>query len=184
MDINFFIDDFYTSKEIEETFKSYQNNLLKLILNNIKKLEVKLKNTNSKLKECNNMNTYKLYGELITANLYKINETHLDNIELENYYDNNSVISIPLDKAFSVSDNAKKYFKKYNKLKSAFDIVNKQKEEIELYSCLHPCYPFSSVHFSHSVMSDSLRPHGLQHARLTHPLPTPRTCSDSCPLSR
>lgn len=131
LDINFFIDDFYTSKEIEETFKSYQNNLLKLILNNIKKLEVKLKNTNIKLKECNNMNTYKLYGELITANLYKIKETHLDNIELENYYDNNSVISIPLDKAFSVSDNAKKYFKKYNKLKSAFDIVNKQKEEIE-----------------------------------------------------
>ena len=62
--------------------------------------------------------------------------------------------------------------------------ILKQKEEIELYSCLHPCYPFSSVHFSHSVMSDSLRPHGLQHARLTHPLPTPRTCSDSCPLSR
>ena len=42
---------------------------------------------------------------------------------------------------------------------------------------------FSSVHFSHSVMSDSLRPHGLQHSRLPCPLPTPGVCPDSCPLS-
>jgi len=42
----------------------------------------------------------------------------------------------------------------------------------------------SSVQFSRSVVSDSLRPHGLQHARLPCPSPTPRTCSNSCPLSR
>ena len=41
-----------------------------------------------------------------------------------------------------------------------------------------------SVQFSHSVMSDSLRHHGLQHARLPCPSPTPRTCSNSCPLSQ
>ena len=35
--------------------------------------------------------------------------------------------------------------------------------------------------FSHSVMSDSLQPHGLKHARLPCPLPTPGACSDSCP---
>ena len=37
--------------------------------------------------------------------------------------------------------------------------------------------------FSCSVMSDSLRPHGLQHARLPCPSPTPGACSNSCPLS-
>ena len=36
---------------------------------------------------------------------------------------------------------------------------------------------------SHSVMSNSLQPHGLQHARLPCPSPTPRACSHSCPLS-
>ena len=41
-----------------------------------------------------------------------------------------------------------------------------------------------SVHFSHSVVSDSLWPHGLQHAKLPCPSPTPRACSNSCPLSR
>ena len=45
---------------------------------------------------------------------------------------------------------------------------------------------FSSVHFSHSVVSNSLRPHELQHARLPCPSPTPGTCSysNSCPSRR
>ena len=42
---------------------------------------------------------------------------------------------------------------------------------------------FYSVQFSHSVISDSLRPHGLQHTRLPCPALTPRVCSNSCPLS-
>ena len=43
---------------------------------------------------------------------------------------------------------------------------------------------FSSVHFSRSVMSDSLRPHGLQHARPPCPSPTSGAYSNSCPLSQ
>ena len=39
------------------------------------------------------------------------------------------------------------------------------------------------VQFSHSVVSDSLRPHGLQHARLPCPSLTPRACSNLCPLN-
>ena len=42
----------------------------------------------------------------------------------------------------------------------------------------------NSVQFSRSVMSDSLWPHGLQHARLPCPSPNPWVCSNSCPLSR
>ena len=43
---------------------------------------------------------------------------------------------------------------------------------------------FSLPQFSCSVMSDSLRPHGLQHARIPCPSPIPRACSNTCPLSR
>ena len=42
----------------------------------------------------------------------------------------------------------------------------------------------SSIQFSHSVVSDSLQSHGLQHARLPCPSPTPGAYSNSCPLSR
>ena len=41
-----------------------------------------------------------------------------------------------------------------------------------------------SLQFSRSVMSNSLQLHGLQHTRLPCPSPTPRACSNSCPLSR
>ena len=43
---------------------------------------------------------------------------------------------------------------------------------------------YKSVQFSCSVVSDSLRPHGLQHTRPPCPSPTPRVYSNSCPLSR
>ena len=42
----------------------------------------------------------------------------------------------------------------------------------------------SSVQFSHSVVSDSLQPHRLQHTRLPCPSPTPGVCSNLCPLSQ
>ena len=46
-----------------------------------------------------------------------------------------------------------------------------------------PDFRGNSVQFSHSVVSDSLRPHGLQHTRLPCPSPTPGAYSNSCPLS-
>ena len=46
------------------------------------------------------------------------------------------------------------------------------------------CFTFQSVQLSFSVMSDSLRPHGLQHARLPHPSLSLRVCSNSCPLNQ
>ena len=50
----------------------------------------------------------------------------------------------------------------------------------------HATRPYGSppALFSHSVMSDSLQPHGLQHVRLPCPSPFSRACSNSCPLSR
>ena len=47
---------------------------------------------------------------------------------------------------------------------------------------METCTTFSQL--SHSVVSDSLRPHGLQHTRLPCPSPTPRAYSNSCPSSQ
>lgn len=132
LDCNFFIDDFYYEKEQNSNFISYRNNLLKLISHILKKYDYRLKNINAKLKECSNKDIYKLYGELITANLYKISKFYTsDKIELENYYDNNSILVIPLDSTISIANNAKNFFKKYNKLKNALEIVSLQKIETE-----------------------------------------------------
>ena len=127
--LSYYLDDFYYYKEKDEIFKNYRNNILHLILLTLKKYEKRLENIDVKLEECKNMEKYRLYGELITANLYRTSHNNLSEIELENYYDNNSILKIPLDKKYSPSINAKRYFKKYNKLKNALDIVTKQKKE-------------------------------------------------------
>ena len=130
LDINYNTDNYYTLKEENNLFVSSRNNLLKIIMANSKKISKKLDNINNKLAECKNMETYRLYGELLTSNLYRINQNeNLDKIEIENYYDNNNLITIPLDKTFSVQKNIEKYFKKYNKLKNTLEIVGTQKQE-------------------------------------------------------
>ena len=130
LQINWFLDDYYTSKEIDTTFTNYRNSLLKLILNKLHKLNSKLDLINEKIAECKDTDKYRLYGELITSNLYRIDEHNVESITLENYYDNNSPITIPLDKSISPSANAKKFFKKYQKLKNAKSIVDEQKLHI------------------------------------------------------
>ena len=75
------------------------------------------------------MEKYRIYGELITANLYRIPNKNIEEVELENYYDNNNKILIKLDKRYSPSINAKRFFKKYSKLKNALSIVSEQKSD-------------------------------------------------------
>ena len=128
--LNFFIDDFYYKKESAFDFITYRNSILKLILDKLKKYNKRLLNINAKLIDCDNKNTYQLYGELLTANLYKFNNEHLENVEVLNYNTGKTVI-IPLDKTYTVNENCKRYYKKYNKLKNALNIVEKQKKETE-----------------------------------------------------
>ena len=131
LSINFSLDDFYYTKEITEQFKCYRDNVLKLVLNYVGKIKDRIHNIDTKLKECDKMDLYKLYGELITSNLYRISDYPQTEITLENYYDDNKLISIPLDKTMSPSKNAKYFFKKYRKLQNTISIVLKQRELAE-----------------------------------------------------
>lgn len=127
--LNFFIDDFYYQKENSEEFKTYRNSILKMILDLLKKYKKRLSNIDDKLHSCEDMEKYQLYGELITANLYQIKNENLKEITLENYYNNNQKIVIPLDDRYTPSVNAKRFFKTYHKLKNTLEIVGIQKEE-------------------------------------------------------
>ena len=128
--INSFVDDFYYIKEQDSIFDSSRTNLLKIVSASLKKVYKKIENINSKLKECDKMDTFRLYGELLTANLYKFTSSpNLSEVTVENYYDNNNPIKIPLDSSLNINKNIEKYFKKYNKLKNALSIVTEQKRE-------------------------------------------------------
>jgi len=84
------------------------------------------------------------------------------------------IISLPNSDMFeSEGDIKKKKILNGDKL-----IYYRHKPVLSLANC-----GISSVQSSHSVISNSLRPHGLQNARLPYPSPTPGAYSNSCPSS-
>lgn len=131
--INFFLDDFYFQKSQEDIFKNYRNNLLKIINGTLDKITRKLDNINVKIESCRNMEKYKTYGELLIANIYRIDTLKVTQnyVEVENYYDNNNLVQIPINNELSTSQNAENYFKKYNKQKNTLEVVNAQKKDSE-----------------------------------------------------
>ena len=127
--LNFEIDEIYYTKETKSQFTNFSNKLKSLVNTTYSKLSKRLRNIDQKLFECSNMDMYRLYGELITANLYKLPNYNVESVEVENYYDNNNLLTISLDKKYLPSINAKKFYKKYNKLNNTLKIVSIQKKE-------------------------------------------------------
>lgn len=132
LDNNFYLDDFYYKKQNIEYYTQYRNSLLKILNSTLDKILKKMDNINLKIDSCKNLNLYKVYGELLTANIYRFKDLktyeNMTEVELFNYYDNTNV-KIPIDPTISITKNAENYFKKYNKMKSTLEIVNIQKKE-------------------------------------------------------
>ena len=126
-----FLDRHYHEKEKYSLLKNSKLNLEKDI-NTFKNKYVKnLNRVNEIIADIPNMEKYKLYGELITANMYKLKGGEKE-LQAENYYDgNNSIVSIPLNENLTPSRNSQAYFKKYNKLKNAITHAKEQKIEYE-----------------------------------------------------
>ena len=165
LNINFFLDDFYFEKSENETYVAYRNNLLKILTGTLNKLTKKMSNINDKIASCADMEKYKVYGELLIANIYKFNNTNFDKIvELENYYDNNILVKIPVDTNFSISQNAEKYFKKYNKLKNTLAITQVQKKETSkdlsylesLVQAIDNCESISDINAVYDEISENI----------------------------
>ena len=113
------IDAFYEGKEKSERIKQLASDVFNLLSNAETRLKKKIATLKQELSDTRQMETFKLYGDLITANMYALSRG-MTKAELVNYYDENApVISIPLDSRLSPSANAQKYYKKYAKLKTA-----------------------------------------------------------------
>lgn len=129
------LDRFYFGKADRDRVKQQANDLERFIFNEKTKNEKKIEKLNITLKEAENAEQYKLYGELLTANLYAV-KRGMKEITVQNYYDENGgTITIPLDPLKSPSGNGQWYFTKYQKAKNAAVIVREQltKTKEELY---------------------------------------------------
>jgi len=126
--LNDAVNEYYITKDFAERISQKTSSLHKFVDNNIQRCQKKLALHQQKLKECRSMEKYKVMGDLITANLYRINGGDLF-IEAENYYDNMKIMKIELKAEFSPSQNAQRYYKLYQKLKNA-EVMTK--EQIKL----------------------------------------------------
>ena len=123
--------DFYTFKVTEKRFADKKRRLISAVNSAEKKVEKRLALSIEKLAECGKADEIKLKGELITANIYAV-ERGARSFGAVNYYDENGgKILIELDPRLTPSQNAQKYFKRYQKLKRTAQTVTAQKKESE-----------------------------------------------------
>ncbi|NLO10228.1 MAG: fibronectin/fibrinogen-binding protein [Clostridiales bacterium] len=128
------LETYYASKNATSRMHQKSSDLRKLVANAIerstKKYDLQLK----QLKDTEKRDKYKVYGELITAFGYGL-EQGAKELIAEDYYNNNEEIKIPLDPLLSPIENARKYFERYNKLKRTFEaltsLIKETKDEIE-----------------------------------------------------
>ena len=120
---------YYAAITAKQEFAEKKRKLLTALASAIKKTEKRLAVIEQKLLDCRDMETVKLKGELITANIYAV-EKGMGEFEAVNYYDEKGgKIKIALDKTLSPADNAQKYYKRYAKLKRTVESVSAQREE-------------------------------------------------------
>lgn len=116
-------------KDIDERHREKSKHLTTAIKKYRNRNQKKLQKANEKLAECEKMDEYKKYGELITSNLYKLKKGD-EFLETVDYYDpTQKVIKIPLNPQYTPSKIAQDYFKKYNKLKRTLEIILTQIDE-------------------------------------------------------
>lgn len=131
--------EYYYQRIVREEKKNSQKNALRQALAKQREsIEEKLETFSKRLEKAENSERYKLMGELVTANLYRI-ERGQSEVEVENYYDPDlEKIMIKLDPSITPSANAQKYFKLYNKAKRGRKIINrllaKNKDLLEVIS--------------------------------------------------
>ncbi|MFI2857608.1 NFACT family protein [Paenibacillus sp. JSM ZJ436] len=123
------LEDYYGEKAQRDAVKQKVSDLLRFLQNertkNIKKLDYLKKD----LEEAQDADHYRISGELLFANLHQLSKGD-KKAELVNFYDEEQkTITIPLDPLLSPSDNAQRYFKKYNKYKNSLAVIEEQSDK-------------------------------------------------------
>lgn len=120
------MDDFYAQRERAERLRQRGADLTRAATTARDRLRRKLAAQEKEYAQTQERDQLRLYGELITANLYRM-ERGQRVLEAENYYDPaGGTVSVPLDPLLTPQQNAAKYYKRYNKAKTAEKYLREQ----------------------------------------------------------
>ena len=121
------LDTYYKDKAERDRVKQQASELIRRVENELQKNRHKLKKQEKELLATDNAEEFRQKGELLTTFLHQVPNDQ-DQVVLDNYY-TNQPITIALDKALTPSQNAQRYFKRYQKLKEAVKYLTELIEE-------------------------------------------------------
>ena len=127
------LDDFYFEKDKINRTRRKASDLFKILNSAVERTSRKINNRKSELEKSENREQIRIFAELITANQYRLTDKS-SVYKLENYYDNNNIIEIPVNPALSPLQNAQKYFKEYKKAANAekllYNLIDEGEQEL------------------------------------------------------
>lgn len=121
------IDFYFSNRAASNLVRQKSLPLLKSVQASLSKALLKKKKLSEDLLSAENSDRYRLYGELLTANLHLV-KPGVRSVTVTNYYDGRE-ITIPLDEKIGASANAQRYFKKYSKARTAIHEKQAQLED-------------------------------------------------------
>lgn len=123
------LETYYREKALYTRMRAKSTDLRKIVdtilERDVKKYDLQLK----QMEDTKKRDKYRIYGELLNAYGYSVEEGQ-DKATVLNYYTNENV-TIPLDNTLSPQENAQKYFNRYNKLKRTFEALSELTEEVK-----------------------------------------------------
>ena len=128
------LETFYDERDELNRMNARGKELLRAVNSILERVTRKLANQRADLESCKNAEQWKLYGELITNNIYSLKKGS-SKYELQNYYDNMTPVVIEADPALTPTENANRYYRRYRKAKTAEgilkDLIVQKEEEIQ-----------------------------------------------------
>jgi len=123
------VETFFAVRDMQDRLSQKSAGTLKLINNNIERCDKKIVLHTENIIKAKKRDKYKIYGDLLTANLYRITPNS-SKITVQNYYSETPEdIEIPLKPELSPSKNAQRYYKLYSKAKATEEHSTKQLED-------------------------------------------------------
>lgn len=120
------LEDFYGEKDQIERMRTRAQDILRLLTNTAERLEHKIGKQRLELEECAKREELRLCGELINANLYRL-QKGMSTAELENFYEEGMpLLRVSMDPLLTPAQNAQKYFKEYRKAHTAEKYLTEQ----------------------------------------------------------
>lgn len=129
-DFSSLLDEFYEERDRQDRMRVKAQDLLRLLANASERLSRKINLQRGELARSEDREHLRVCGDLINANLYRI-ERGSAFADLENFYDENRLMRVKLDPALNATQNAQKYYKEYRKAKTAQQVLGEQIAQAE-----------------------------------------------------